>query len=183
MRWAREHDFDDAINLASARWNVPVPLIKAVIAVESQFNPLAINYGDPGYAWGLMQMIPATAAGLGYTGSMNALRTDPSKAIDLGTHLLSQGLARTGGVVADTASAYNGGYRPALGFGSVLPSGVYGNQSYVNQVLDALAYFQGTPAGGGAVPSGAASFHPGRRPGMDAPRPVPAKIETKKERP
>lgn len=178
MRWARENDFNDDINMASARWDVPVALIKAHIAVESGFDPAAVNYGDPGYAWGLMQMIPKTAAGLGYTAPMSALLTDTATAVDLGAHLISQN-TKPGHAVADSISAYNGGFRPSLGFGSPLPSsGQYGNQDYVNKVLDALQYFQGQDAGtpqGGAVPDGATSFHPDRRPGMDAPRPLPAK--------
>jgi soluble lytic murein transglycosylase-like protein len=161
MRWTRENDFDADINTASLRYGVPVALIKAVVGVEAGFNPMAINYSDPGYAWGLMQMIPATAKALGYSGSMEDLLTDTATAINLGAKLLGQNLARSGQVVADSISAYNGGYRPSLGFGATLPTGSYGNQTYVNSVLAAYAYFRGSEVGspaGGAMPAGAPSF-------------------------
>jgi len=159
MRWPREHDFNALIAVSAAKYGVPIPFIKATIGVESGFNPMALNTSDPGFAWGLMQMIPATAKGLGYTGLMSALRTDPALAIDLGAKLLGQNLIRTGGAVADSASAYNGGFRPSLGFGQPRADGTYANQAYVTKILDAFRYFGGStaPAGGGE-PGGAPSF-------------------------
>jgi soluble lytic murein transglycosylase-like protein len=128
---------------AAQRYGVPVSLVLAVTAVESAFNPRAYNPNDPGGAWGLMQMIPATARGLGYTGPMDALLTNPSQAIDLGTRLLGDNLKRSGGSVADSVSAYNGGFRPSLGFGAVRANGTYGNQAYVDRVLSEQKYFRG----------------------------------------
>lgn len=154
MPWARENEFDYAINPASAQYGVPVALIKATIAVESGFNPAAINRNDPGYAWGLMQMIPATAKGLGYTGPMEALLTNPTLAITLGTRLLAENLQRAKGSIPDSVSAYNGGFRPTLGFGAKRPNGTYGNQAYVDKVMSAYRYFggRGEVAGGDAGP-------------------------------
>jgi hypothetical protein len=157
VRWSGENDYDAEIAAAAERTGVTPELLKATIAVESGFNPRAVNWGDPGGAWGLMQMIPATARALGYSGAMQRLTLEPQLAIDLGTDLLAQNLRRAGGVLADSISAYNGGFRPEYGLGSLRPDGTYGNQSYVDSVLAALGYFQslgvpgdpGTPPGGG----------------------------------
>lgn len=183
-RWSRQDDFDASVEQASASYNVPVALIKAVIGVESGFNPSAINKNDPGYAWGLMQMIPTTARALGFVGDMGALLTNTGLAINLGAMLLRQNLSRTGGAVADSVSAYNGGFRPSLGLGAVRADGTYANQAYVDRVLDTLAYFNAyaaskVPATMGPLPPplevgtgleplpfrpGSGSNSPGRRP-------------------
>lgn len=167
MRWTRENSFDGDIQAAASRRGVPMPLIKATIAVESGFNPSAKNLRDPGGAWGLMQMIPATARALGYSGPMESLLTNTALAIDLGAQLLAQNLARTASVT-DSVSAYNGGFRPASGFGGVRADGTYTNQAYVDKVMDALRYFGGSawlglPEGGGTAPAGA-TFPPGGSP-------------------
>ncbi len=141
--WARENEFDLAVMREATRTGVPPSLIKAVIGVESGFNPQAVNPSGPGSAWGLMQMIPATARALGYQGEMAALLVDTDLAIRLGAMLLQQNLQQARNVVADSVSAYNGGFRPSLGFGARLPSGQYRNQDYVDRVLEAKAYFEG----------------------------------------
>lgn len=130
--------FDAEVAAASSRYGVSPALVRAVIQVESGGNPRALNTSDPGSAWGLMQMIPTTARGLGYYGSMSALLDDPALAVDLGTKLLAENLGRTGGNIPDAISAYNGGFRPALGFGRVQADGTYRNQAYVDKVLAAM---------------------------------------------
>lgn len=156
MRWAGEQTYDAIVAREAAALGVPAALIKATIGIESGFNPAAINKTDPGWAWGLMQMIPATAAGLGYTGPMDALLANPALAVQLGARLLRQNLARSSGSIADSVSAYNGGFRPTLGFGATKPNGQYGNQAYVDRVLGAYQYFLGQEGGAG----GAGSFRP-----------------------
>lgn len=183
MRWSRENAFDSQVSAASLSTGVEAALIKAVIAVESGFNPAAMNYGDPGYAWGLMQMIPTTARGLGYTGPMGDLLTDTGQAILLGARLLRENQQRAG-TVQGAVSAYNGGYRPSLGFGQPKPgTGQYANQEYVDRVMDALRYFRsgGTAAsgsGGGATAQAGTPFRGGGDPGAggDAPGLVPPTI-------
>ena len=54
--------FDDIINRHAADSGISPDLIKAVIQVESGFNPAAIS---PKGAQGLMQLMPATARELG----------------------------------------------------------------------------------------------------------------------
>lgn len=152
MPWVNESRFDAEIAGAASRHNVPVALIKAVIAVESGFKQDALNTSDPGYAWGLMQMIPSTARSLGYAGPMETLLTDPALAIDLGAKLLRQNLTAVK-TVPNAVSAYNGGIRPSIGFGATV-GGTYRNQVYVDRVLSALSYFESK----GGVALGAASF-------------------------
>lgn len=184
-RWNREDAYDDDVAAAALRYGVEAALIKAIIAVESGFNSQAINTGDPGYAWGLMQMIPATARGLGYNGPMDALLSDTRLAVDLGAKLLRENLTRAGSVTG-AVSAYNGGYRPSLGFGQPKPgTGTYANQGYVDQVARALTYFRGIgtvaqqPSGGGDVALAGTPFRPlgDPGPGGDAARPVPPQVK------
>ncbi len=54
--------FDEIIEEASQRYNIPKELIKAVIKAESNFNPFAIS---PKNAIGLMQLLPSTAKEMG----------------------------------------------------------------------------------------------------------------------
>jgi hypothetical protein len=118
MRWTRENAYDAAVQQASAEFGVRVPLIKGVIGRESAFVPNALRgepqIGDASY--GLMQLLYSTAKGLGYTGTPEGL-FDPATNIHYGTKLLAQNLSRTGGDEASAISAYNGGWRPSLGFG------------------------------------------------------------------
>lgn len=184
MKWAREQDYDVDVGAAASAYAVSPALIKAIIAVESGFNPAAINPNDPGSAWGLMQMIPTTARGLGYTGPMERLLTDTTTAIRLGAALLRENLDRAG-TVQGAVSAYNGGYRPALGYGKPSPTGVFANQGYVDRVMREYAYFssQGdsgpvvvSSGGGDAAQAGASFPAGGGGAGGDAGGPVEAQV-------
>jgi soluble lytic murein transglycosylase-like protein len=170
MRWKNERTWDAVIEQVSRQYGVPATLVKAVIATESQFNPAAYraepHLGDGSV--GLMQILLRTARGMGYTGPLGDAQTltglfDPATNIRFGTAYLAQQLDRAG-TPAGAASAYNGGWKPSLGFGKpatepvrvclrrdvngqcakwrdVAP-GEYANQSYVDAVLSNLAYFE-----------------------------------------
>lgn len=119
MRWSKENAYDAEIQAASAEFGVRVPLIKGVIGRESAFVPTA-KRGEPQIgdaSYGLMQLLYSTAKALGYTGTPEGL-LDPATNIHYGTMLLAQNLSRTGGDEASAISAYNGGWRPSLGFGA-----------------------------------------------------------------
>jgi len=156
QRWAAQDSYDAAIQLAVSRYGggVTVPMVKAVIATESGFNSQAYRReaasaslpptpdfpqgGDASY--GLMQLLVRTARGLGYNGTMDGL-FNPTTNIDLGVKLMANNLRRSNGSVADSVSAYNGGFRPTLGYGKPL-GGTYANQTYVNSVMQNLDYFR-----------------------------------------
>ena len=61
--------WDALIRAASERYGVRFPLLKAVIAVESAFNPHAVSRAG---AQGMMQLMPATAAELGVSDPFDA---------------------------------------------------------------------------------------------------------------
>lgn len=157
--WKDENKYDALIRAASAKWAVPVPLIKGIIAHESSFNPLASLKEAPrdslpptpdhpkggDESRGLMQVLARTARGLGYTGSLDGLY-DPALSIELGTHLLSNILRQAKGDIPVTLSAYNGGFskvRPNDGkrVSDTLPS-PFINQAYVDLVLSYVDYFR-----------------------------------------
>lgn len=165
MRFARENAYDDVVNAAAANSGVPAALLKAVIGLESEFNPraTALGGGDGarGGSYGLMQMSLATARALGFTGTAQDLY-DPGQNIALGAKYLRDLLreAGAGGYGIDSAiSAYNAGnskWRRGDGprVGSITratPAEAqrvpFINQPYVNRVLELMAYFQGQGAG------------------------------------
>ncbi len=143
MRWTRENDFDRFVDQNARLHNVPAPLIKAVIGVESAFDPRAFNPTDQ--ERGLMQMIPATARAMGVSNYEQLY--DPATSIYFGTKLLAQNYrqARQNWDVA--ISAYNAGFSRNRPWDAKRTSGgQIVNQAYVNRVKDAWRYFDRTTA-------------------------------------
>ena len=165
-RWANEDVYRELATSAAERQGLPAALVLAVIATETggTFNPNAIRQevkiGDA--SRGLMQILYATAKGLGYTGTPEGL-FDPATNIDFGTRYLAQQLGRAG-TFEGAASAYNGGWRPELGLGEQadhafdlclardqktgkciktrhVQPGEFGNQPYVDSVMGNFTYF------------------------------------------
>jgi soluble lytic murein transglycosylase-like protein len=145
MRWAAENDYDALIVPRAQAADVEVALVKAIIAHESRFVPTAYHFDGPDPAlnasYGLMQVEGRTARDCGFTGDFPTLY-DPGTNLDLGIPLLGELLRHYTGDVARAVSAYNGGDRPALGFGTPFPDGTFGNQAYVDDVLEELAYYR-----------------------------------------
>jgi hypothetical protein len=97
----RSRGFDELIeNVASAQ-GVRTDLVRAVIQVESAFNPLAVS--DKG-AMGLMQLMPATAKQFGVSNAF-----DPHENVRGGVAYLRRLLDRYGGDERLALAAYNAG--------------------------------------------------------------------------
>lgn len=86
---------------ASARYGVDGGLIRAVIKAESGFNPRAVSSAG---ARGLMQLMPATARGLGVDDPF-----DPEQNVMAGTRFLRSLLDRYDGDLDSALAAYNWG--------------------------------------------------------------------------
>ena len=87
-------------------YGVPLPLAHAVIRVESNYRPNA--RGSAGEI-GLMQIKPATARMMGYSGSAKGL-FDPETNIKFGMKYLAKARELGGGTTCGTILKYNAGH-------------------------------------------------------------------------
>lgn len=119
------------ITTAAARHRVPVGLVKAVVRAESGFRSDATSHAG---AQGLMQLMPATARGLGVTDAF-----DPEQNLNGGTRYLKQLLNRFHGDVRKALAGYNAGPGNVERYGGIPPFPE--TRNYVAKVLDYAGQF------------------------------------------
>jgi len=112
---------------AAAKYGVSADLLSAVAKQESGYNPSVTSHAG---AQGLMQLMPATARGLGVDNAY-----DPSQAVDGAARLLSSLLDRFGSTELALA-AYNAGPGAVLRYDGVPPYAE--TQNYVRSVMSTL---------------------------------------------
>ena len=109
----RSRSFDDLIDEHASRQGVRKDLVKAVIQVESGFNPRAVSNKG---AVGLMQLMPGTARQLGVSNPF-----DPSENVRGGVAYLRQLLDRYDGDERLALAAYNAGPGAVDSHGQTVP--------------------------------------------------------------
>ncbi|MEV4636033.1 transglycosylase SLT domain-containing protein [Actinoplanes sp. NPDC049548] len=120
--------YADMFMKAGAKYGVSPKLLAAVAKVESGYNPKAVSKAG---AQGLMQLMPATARGLGVHNSF-----DPQQAINGAAKLLSSHLKEFKSLPLALA-AYNAGGGNVHKYGGIPPFAE--TQAYVPKVQKALA--------------------------------------------
>jgi len=123
----RSAPFEAAIVEHAQRHGVAVDLVRAVIQVESAFNPRAVSGKG---AMGLMQLMPATASELGVTNPF-----DPDQNIGGGVKYLKQLLDRYDQKVELALAAYNAGMGNVEKYGAVPP--FKETRNYVDKITKA----------------------------------------------
>lgn len=98
--------YSEIITRYAGQYGVPVNLAHAVVRIESNFNPKA--RGAAGEV-GLMQIKPATARSIGFSGSNSALY-DPETNIKFGMKYLAMAHKLGGGTTCGTILKYNAGH-------------------------------------------------------------------------
>ena len=106
-------EFEPLIREHATRYALRVELVRAVIQVESGYNPHARS---PKGAMGLMQLMPATARQLGVRNAY-----DPAENIGGGCAYLRQLLDRYGGNEELALAAYNAGSDAVKRHGNAIP--------------------------------------------------------------
>lgn len=122
---ARYGRYDDHIRQAAALYQIPEDLIRAVIQVESDFDPRAVS---PANAKGLMQLMPETAERMMVTDIF-----DPRQNIFGGVRYLRVLANLFNGDIELTVAGYNAGEGAVMRHGGIPPFPE--TQEYVKRVL------------------------------------------------
>ncbi|MCS6900855.1 MAG: lytic transglycosylase domain-containing protein [Myxococcales bacterium] len=126
--------YDDTIRQAATLYQIPEALIRAVILVESNFDPRAVSHAG---AQGLMQLMPETAARMEVRDSF-----DPRENIFGGVRYLRILANLFNGDLELTIAGYNAGEGAVLRYGGIPP--YEETQDYVVKVLTHYRRFAAT---------------------------------------
>ena len=129
---ARFTRYDEHIRQAAALYQIPEELIRAVIRVESDFDPRAVS---PANARGLMQLIPETAERMLVTDVF-----DPRQNIFGGVRYLRVLANLFNGDIELTIAAYNAGEGAVIRHGGIPPFPE--TVEYVKRVLANYRYYR-----------------------------------------
>lgn len=122
----RTSSYDEHIRAAAEKYGLAPPLLKAVMAAESNFNPAAVSVKG---ATGLMQLMPATARDM-YVDDL----FDPRQNIEGGARYLRLLQDRFGGDLEAVLAAYNAGPERVHQHGGAVPP-IPETRAYVRKVL------------------------------------------------
>jgi soluble lytic murein transglycosylase-like protein len=109
----RSDRYDEHIRQAAALYQIPEELVRAVIKVESDFDPRAVS---PANARGLMQLIPETADRMLVTDVF-----DPRQNIFGGVRYLRVLANLFNGDIELTLAGYNAGENAVIKYGGIPP--------------------------------------------------------------
>lgn len=126
---SENQSINNIIAKAAEKYNLPEKLIKSVIKHESNFNSMVVSGAG---ASGLMQLMPATARGLGVKDIF-----DPEQNVMGGSKYLRQMLDKYDGDIRLALAAYNAGPGNVDKYGDLPP--FKETQAYVLKVTD--SYF------------------------------------------
>lgn len=127
--------FDYLIYRASQKVNLDSALIKAVVEVESGFNPNGVSHKG---AQGLMQLMPGTALSLGVKDVFN-----PEENIFGGSRYLRKMYDKFDGNMSLALAAYNAGPHAVKKYGKIPP--YRETKQYVKKVLERYRYNKREP--------------------------------------
>lgn len=136
--WAKQRDrrsnYDAYIDRYAAQYRVDPVLVRAVIQVESDFNPRCVSNKG---ARGLMQLMPENAREYGVRNVF-----DPEENIRGGIHNLADLLERYRGDLHRVLAAYNAGTGAVAKYRGIPPY-----EETMTYVKRALTVYYGTPYG------------------------------------
>jgi soluble lytic murein transglycosylase-like protein len=149
LKWlAKQHDrrskYDAYIEQYATRYGVDATFVRAVIQVESNFNPRCVSNKG---ARGLMQLMPETAKRFGVKDSF-----DPEQNIHGGVKFLAYLMRLFNGDMHRVLAGYNAGENAVLKYGGIPPY-----QETSQYVVRAMTVYHGRPYGGGISYAGARS--------------------------
>jgi soluble lytic murein transglycosylase-like protein len=124
--------YDPYIRQAAALYQIPEELVRAVIKVESNYDPRALS---PANAHGLMQLIPETAQRMMVTDIY-----DPEQNIYGGVRYLRVLANLFNGDLALTIAGYNAGENAVIRHGGIPP--YQETQDYVARVLSYYRHYR-----------------------------------------